>query len=315
MKGSRGMAVVVASATVAAWSLTPGAVFVVPRGQPDSSSWAQQHRQMPQADGLPSTPQFQVPLPIAALAASTVALAAAAASAASRRTAQATAHKRSFAGASKCRGNMPTAAAIVPVRGDVARAGWPFEDDDPYSKCTAIRLQVGMQFSKSLLDALNKLAESADTESDGGLHELMLQVVIALRRQQAVWRYGSVDRLVSSSEDEGREANGALQRWGIDGQAKWGDGEDWEKMNKSAPTGVTEYLVVTMSMSCYGMLCPDVPDLKVRSITDVMKILDAVSGVQVDELIQLDVQWIPEEPGDSLSAMELTLKFPELALL
>ncbi|OLP93814.1 hypothetical protein AK812_SmicGene24257, partial [Symbiodinium microadriaticum] len=34
-----------------------------------------------------------------------------------------------------------------------------------------------------------------------------------------------------------------------------------------------------------------------------------------DELLQLDVQWIPEEEGDSLSAMEVTMKFPELVMI
>lgn len=107
----------------------------------------------------------------------------------------------------------------------------------------------------------------------------------------------------------------ALQRWGIEGQAKWGDGSEWDKLDKTAPSGITEYIVITMLVSCYGALCPDQKDLKVRSLTDAKKVLDAVSGIQVDELTQLDVQWIPEEDGDSLSAMEMTMKFPELASL
>lgn len=197
-----------------------------------------------------------------------------------------------------------------------ARGGFFGESDDPYAKCTALKLQIGLQFSKPLLETLNKLADSADTDSDGGLHQLMLDVMLALRRSEAAWRYGSVERLVFDSEDDGRQASSALQRWGIEGQSKWGDGEDYGKMDKRAPAGVTEYLVITALVSCYGTVCPeDKNDLKVRSISDVKKIIDSLCGVQVDELIQLDVQWIPEEAGDSLSAMEVTMKFPELVTL
>lgn len=192
---------------------------------------------------------------------------------------------------------------------------WPWEDDDPYSRCSAVKVQIGLQFSKPLLDSLNNLADTADTSTDEGLHQLLLDVMLALRRAQGSWRYGHVERLLFGSEDDGREAGAALQRWGIEGQSKWGDGEAWEKMGGAAPTGTTEYIVVTVLMSCYGTLCAGDQELKVRSMTDLKKVLDSMSGVQADELIQLDVQWIPEEPGDSLSAMELTAKFPEMAIL
>jgi len=209
-------------------------------------------------------------------------------------------------------GPWPRAAAGA---GRVALAAWPWEDDDPYSRCSAVKLQVGLQFSKSLLDTLNGLADTADTSSDEGLHQLLLDVILALRRAEASWRYGCCERLILDSEDGGREAGAALQRWGIEGQSKWGDGEEWEKMDKNMPSGKTEYLVITVLVSCYGTLCPEEKELKVRSISDVKKVLDSMSGVQVDELMQLDVQWIPEEDGDTLSAMEVTMKFPELAIL
>lgn len=192
---------------------------------------------------------------------------------------------------------------------------WPWEDDDPYSRCSAVKVQIGLQFSKPLLDNLNNLADTADTSTDEGLHQLLLDVMLALRRAQGSWRYGHVERLLFDSEDDGREAGAALQRWGIEGQSKWGDGEAWEKMGGAAPTGTTEYIVVIVLMSCYGTLCAGDQELKVRSMTDLKKVLDSMSGVQADELMQLDVQWIPEEPGDSLSAMELTAKFPEMAIL
>lgn len=195
----------------------------------------------------------------------------------------------------------------------VLRRAWPWEDDDPYSKCTALKVQIGMQFSKKILDTFNKLADEADTDSDEGLHQLLLDVLLALRRSESNWRYAACERLIFDSEDEGRAAGAALQRWGLEGQSKWGDGE-WEKMDKT-PSGMTEYFIVTLTLSCYGVICKETENLKVRSITDLKKLLDAAAGVQVDELMQLDVQWIPEEEGDSLSAMEVTMKFPELVLL
>lgn len=195
----------------------------------------------------------------------------------------------------------------------VPRAGWPWEDDDPYSRCTALKLQIGMTFTKSLLDSLNKMAETADTDSDEGLHQLMLDVVLALRRNQSAWRYANCERLDFSEEDE-REANATMQRWGLEGQSKWGDGQ-WDDVDKTAPKGVTEYLVITMLVSCYGLICPEEEKLRVRGITDLSKVLDAIAGVQADQLMQIDVQWIPEEDGDSLSAMEVTMKFPELVML
>lgn len=205
------------------------------------------------------------------------------------------------------------AAAGKGNRRSLALRAWPWEDDDPYSKCTALKLQVGLQFSKAFLDTLNKLADSADTSTDQGLHQLLLDVVLALRRSETSWRYASCERLLSDSQDEGRAAGAAMQRWGLEGQSKWGDGDQWEKMTKNP--GMTEYVVLTLTLSCYGTLCKEKEDLKIRGLTDLKTVLDAVSGVQVDELMQVDVQWIPEEEGDSLSAMEVTMKFPELVML
>lgn len=36
------------------------------------------------------------------------------------------------------------------------------------------------------------------------------------------------EQLLFDAEDEGRAAAGKLQRWGLEAQEKWGDG-DWEK--------------------------------------------------------------------------------------
>lgn len=197
-------------------------------------------------------------------------------------------------------------------RGGLARRAWPWEDDDPYAKCSALKLQIGMQFSKSILATLNKLADTADTSSDEGLHNLLLDVVLALKRSENTWRYAECEQLLFDAEDEGRAAGGKLQRWGLEAQEKWGDG-DWEKDKGGG--GVTEYVVVTLMLSCYGAVLGDEKDAKIRSVGDVKNILGAVSEVQADELLQLDVQWIPEEEGDSLSAMEVTMKFPELVMI
>lgn len=179
----------------------------------------------------------------------------------------------------------------------VSQRAWPWEDDDPYSRCTALQLQIGLQFSKPLLESLNRLAETADASTDEGLHQLLLDVVLALRRAQSSWRYGRCERLTFDADDGAREAGTALQKWGIQFQSKYGDGEDYSKMDKrGAPTGITEYLVVSMYVSCWGVLCREEEgDLKVRKTGDVIKVLDALSGVQVDELMQLDVQWRSEE--------------------
>jgi len=188
-------------------------------------------------------------------------------------------------------------------------------DEDPYEKCSAVKLQVGLQYSKSLLDTLNKLSDSCDTSTDEGLHQLMLDVVLALRRAETSWRYGSVERLVFDSDDPARESGSALQKWGLEAQTKFGDDDEWSKMDKTAPKGVTEYIVMTLLVSCFGPICKDKEKLVVRKSADVRDILEAISGIQVDELTQLDAQWIPEEDGDTFGAMEVTMKFPELAML
>mmetsp|Transcript_62132 Transcript_62132/g.115272 ORF Transcript_62132/g.115272 Transcript_62132/m.115272 type:complete len:306 (+) Transcript_62132:74-991(+) len=187
------------------------------------------------------------------------------------------------------------------------------EDDDPYSRCTSLKLQLGFQYSKQLLESLNKLAETADTSSEEGLHQLLLDIVVNMRRGEPSWRYGFCERLVFDVDDDGaRQSTSALQRWGIEAQTKFGDGEDWAKMEKNQPKGVTEFLILTVLVSCYGPICPEIEDLQVRSTKDLRAVLDGLSGVQEDELIQLDVQWIPEEDGDTLSTTEMTVKFPEM---
>ncbi|CAK9058464.1 unnamed protein product [Durusdinium trenchii] len=141
-----------------------------------------------------------------------------------------------------------------------------------YAKCTALKLQLGMQFSKKLG------VEGWTKGGDAGLHQLMLDVVLALKRSETTWRYADCVQLLFDAEDEGRAAAGKLQRWGL---------EEKEKR-------MTEYVVVTLMISCYGAILEEKED-KIRSAADVKKILGAISEVQEDELLQLDVQWIPEE--------------------
>lgn len=186
------------------------------------------------------------------------------------------------------------------------------DDDDPYARSSAVKLQVGLSFSKSLLDTLNKLAETADTSSDEGLHELLLEVIVALRRSEASWRYGYCERVVHEGDNAPTQVGSTLQKWGVQENAKWGDGD--LRLGATAPKGVTEYLVVTLMVGAYGRL-GDKEEVKIRSSGDMKALFDEISGIQVQELQQLDVQWIPEETGDSLTAGELTMKFPELIVL
>jgi len=250
---------------------------------------------------LAANEPLQSPAPVTALAAAVAAVAGA----------------FGCAAAAKRRGTVAGRGLVRQTvgRGRVTRRFFGGDEEDPYSKCTAIKLEVGLQFSSSFLKGLNKLAETSDSSTDEGLHQLLLDVIVALRRAESTWRYGHTERLVFDSEDPAREAGAALQRWGLDAQTKFGDDNEWSKLDKRAPSGVTEYVVLTLLVSCYGPICPDKEDLKVRSVSDVRAILDSISGIQVDELTQLDVQWIPEEEGDSFGAMEVTMKFPELASL
>lgn len=115
-------------------------------------------------------------------------------------------------------------ASVARARGRCTVRAWPWEEEDPqlgancfecqeglklrparftslsgslmdlcerlrYAKCTALKLQIGMQFSKNMLTTLNKLADGADTSSDAGLHQLLLDVVLALKRAETTWRY------------------------------------------------------------------------------------------------------------------------------
>lgn len=262
--------------------------------------------------GLSNAAPFEQAAPSAAavpiFGGAVVAAAAAAAGSASRRRAQKALAKPAKAVSVVRPQQQPHSARC----GKVQRRLF-FGDEDPYEKCTAVKLQVGLQFSKQFLDTLNKLSETCETDTPEGLHQLMLDVVLALRRAETSWRYGSVERLVFDSDDPAREAGSAIQRWGLEGQTKFGDDNEWDKLDAKAPKGMTEYVVLTVLVSCFGPVCGDTENLKIRTGTDVKKILDAMSGIQVDELVQLDVQWIPEEDGDSLSAMEVTMKFPELA--
>mmetsp|Transcript_55095 Transcript_55095/g.128949 ORF Transcript_55095/g.128949 Transcript_55095/m.128949 type:complete len:305 (+) Transcript_55095:59-973(+) len=195
----------------------------------------------------------------------------------------------------------------------VGRRFFGDEDEDPYSRCTSLKLQVGLQYSKQLLDSLNKLAQTAQTDTEEGLHQLLLDIVVAMRRGEPTWRYGHCERLIFEVDDDGaRQSTSALQRWGIEAQTKFGDGEDWAKMERDQPKGVTEFLILTVLVSCYGPICPEVEKLQIRSTTDLRTVLDGLAGVQEDELIQLDVQWIPEEDGDTMSTTEMIVKFPEM---
>ncbi|MDY6903001.1 MAG: DUF1517 domain-containing protein [Cyanobacteriota bacterium] len=191
------------------------------------------------------------------------------------------------------------------------------------------RLQVGLLAqARDLQTELNKLAETADTESSVGRAQVLQEASLALLRHPEYWVYaggGTTQARLNSAETE-------FNRLSLTERSKFSE-ETLSNVNnqlKAAtsdnalpstgeienPTdlitqGPGEYIVVTLLAATLGKT--EIPNI--NSSEDLRQSLSQFGGIPSDKLLAFEILWTPQANGDTLTSDDMLAEYADLKLV
>lgn len=186
------------------------------------------------------------------------------------------------------------------------------------------RLQVGLLAKARELQAdLNRIAENADTNTSEGLAQVLQESTLALLRHPEYWVYGGTE----SQQARLESAEAQFNRLAITERSKFSQ-ETLSNVNNllkhaearkaleaagdlALPENPAEYIVVTLLVATQGKL--ELP--QVNSDQDLRRAISQMGAVSSDRLLAMEVLWTPQAEGDTLSAEDVLVEYPELKLV
>jgi uncharacterized membrane protein len=191
------------------------------------------------------------------------------------------------------------------------------------------RLQVGLfAQARDLQPELNRIAETADTNSPEGRTQVLQETSLALLRHPEYWVYAGV----GTQQAKLNAAESQFNRLALAERSKFSE-ETLSNVNnqlKAAlakealplsgeldnPTrliseGPGEYIIVTLLTATLGKF--ELP--AVNSADDLRQALRQIGSIPADKLLALEVLWTPQAEGDTLSSDDLFAEYPDLKLV
>jgi uncharacterized membrane protein len=193
---------------------------------------------------------------------------------------------------------------------------------------TVTRLQVGLLAqARGLQSELNKIAESADTNSPQGRAEILQEASLALLRHPEYWVYaggGTEQVKLTAAENQFNRLSLAERSKFSEETLSNVNNQLKAALNKEAlpsadidnPTqliseGPGEYLIVTLLAATLGKL--EVPEI--NSADDLRQALRRIGGIPGDQLLAIEVLWTPQAEGDTLTTDDILAEYPDLKLV
>lgn len=208
-------------------------------------------------------------------------------------------------------------------------------DDAGYSSnpnVSITRLQVGMLANaRELQTELNRIAETADTNSPEGRAEILQETSLALLRHPEHWVYagGNTQKSLLAAAESQFNRLSLAERSKFSGETLSNVNNQLKSANPQAalpasseggaldnPTrliteGPGEYIIVTLLAATLGNL--DLPPI--NSADDLRQALRALGGISSDRLLAIEVLWTPQAEGDTLTADDLIAEYSDLKLV
>lgn len=194
------------------------------------------------------------------------------------------------------------------------------------------RLQVGLLAEgRSLQTELNRIAETADTNSPEGRTEVLQEASLALLRHPEYCVYaGSTTqqaRLGSAEAEFNRLALGERSKFteetlsNVNNQLKAATpkgalpaaqkGGELDNPTRLITEGPGEYIIVTLLAATLGNL--QLP--AINNADDLRQALRQIGGIPSEKLLAIEVLWTPQAEGDTLTADDLMAEYADLKLV
>lgn len=191
-------------------------------------------------------------------------------------------------------------------------------------KISVTRLQVGLLAqARELQTELNKLAETADTESSQGRAQVLQEASLALLRHPEYWVYaggGTTQARLNSAETEfnrlslaerSKFSEETLSNVNNQLKAALAQTEEVETSTDLITQGPGEYIVVTLLAATLGKT--EIPNIS--SSEDLRQALSQFGGIPSDKLLAFEILWTPQANGDTLTSDDLLAEYAGLKLV
>ncbi len=185
------------------------------------------------------------------------------------------------------------------------------------SGARVLRLQLMLSEGDEVKRDLQRISESGDTDSNQGLTQMLSEAVLSLLRHPDRWFFGAVD------EQTGNEAqvSSNVTRWATEARSKFSDettrnqqGNRGGTANKGGFEKGGYYLVVTLIAAVYGLESVTKGQTAANTVM-IRDALMALSSLNPDALISLEVVWSPDQEGEFLGQDEAIMSYPKLTKL
>ncbi|MEA5581219.1 DUF1517 domain-containing protein [Nodularia harveyana UHCC-0300] len=191
------------------------------------------------------------------------------------------------------------------------------------------RLQVGLLAqARGLQSELNKIAESADTNSPQGRAEILQEASLALLRHPEYWVYAgggtqqvkltaaesqfnrlSLAERSKFSEETLSNVNNQLKA--ALNQDALSTAEELDNPTRLISEGPGEYLIVTLLAATLGKF--EIPEI--NSADDLRQALRGIGGMAGEQLLAIEVLWTPQAEGDTLTSDDILAEYPDVKLV
>jgi uncharacterized membrane protein len=215
------------------------------------------------------------------------------------------------------------------------RVGSSEGEEPEYSSNPAVtvtRLQVGLLADARGLQAeLNRIAETADTNSPEGRAEILQETSLALLRHPEYWVYagGSSQqaRLTSAEAQFNRLALAERSKFNeetlsnVNNQLKAANpraaltsanqGGELDNPTRLITEGPGEYIIVTLLAATLGKF--QLP--AINNADDLRQALRQIGSLPSENLLAIEVLWTPQAEGDTLTADDLLAEYADLKMV
>jgi uncharacterized membrane protein len=213
------------------------------------------------------------------------------------------------------------------------RAGSDETNEEAYTPNPTVsvtRLQVGMLASaRGLQMELDRIAETADTNTPTGRAEVLQEASLALLRHPEYWVYagggtqqarltsaeGEFNRLSLAERSKFTEETLSNVNNQLKGNISRSDAlpatDEIDNPTTLITEGPGEYIIITLLAATLGKY--DIP--AINSADDLRQALRQIGSIPSDNLLALEVLWTPQANGDTLTSDDLLAEYSDLRLV
>ncbi|KAF5463521.1 hypothetical protein F2P56_019427 [Juglans regia] len=181
-------------------------------------------------------------------------------------------------------------------------------------KTSVLKLQVGLLgLGRSLQRDLNRIAETADTSSSGGLSYVLTETTLALLRHPdyCISGYSSVDLKKGMEDGEKRFNQLSIEERGKFDEETLVNVNNIKKQSTASQRSngfSNEYIVITILVAAEGV--HKLP--AINGSGDLKEALQKLGSIPSSKILAVEVLWTPQNENDTLSERELLEDYPLL---